>query len=161
MPKNKLTELKELCIENSIPIIRDNTAKYIADLINDQQYKSLLEIGSAYGYSALYFYQFIKDITTIEKNIDNFKIVSKYLTGENIVFLCADAFEYVPNKKYDVIFIDACKSHQDILVTKYLEYLNFNGVMFIDNIYLKKFDKHDVLTKNQRNLMKKVVKFQE
>jgi hypothetical protein len=26
---------------------------------------------------------------------------------------------------------------------------------------LKKFDKHDVLTKNQRNLMKKVVKFQE
>jgi len=70
-----------------------------------------------------------------------------------------DAFEWKSNKKYDLIFIDGPKSKQEILVDKYLTYLNPNGTMVVDNILLKKFDGREVLTKNQKKLIQKVRDF--
>jgi predicted O-methyltransferase YrrM len=60
-----------------------------------------------------------------------------------------------------MVFIDGPKSHQDVLVNKFIKQLNPNGVIVVDNIYLKKFNNLSNLTKNQKALIDKVRSFRE
>ena len=59
--------------------------------------------------------------------------------------------------------MDACKSHQELLFEKYSKNLNDGGIIFIDNIYLKKFDTraYNDLTKNQLHLIERVKEFEK
>ena len=59
--------------------------------------------------------------------------------------------------------MDACKSHQEILFEKYSQNLNEDGIIFIDNIYLKKFDTNALndLTKSQLHLVERVREFEK
>ncbi len=152
--------LKDLCIRDNIPIVRDNTLKLIKEIIIKNNYSSILEIGSAYGYSAVCFSEIdcVNKIVSIEKNIENFKIAKQY-ENKKINFINGDAFEVFLNEKFDFIFIDGPKSHQGTLFDKYRNLLNDGGTIFIDNIYLKKFDSRKHLTKNQKNLLTKVTNF--
>ncbi|MBR2651723.1 hypothetical protein IKD48_02935 [bacterium] len=45
--------LFELCQHDKVPIIREKTAALIFELINKNSYQSILEIGTAYGFSTL------------------------------------------------------------------------------------------------------------
>lgn len=158
-----LKELKQKCIDDNIPIVRDETLKFIVNLINTNNYQSLLELGSAYGYSSYSFKQQtnLKKITTIELNENNYLVAETILKNLNIDVISANAFDFIPSQKYDVIFFDACKSHQDILFDKYQHYLNANGTIIIDNMFLRKFDHQAKLTKNQIKLKKKINSFRE
>ncbi len=130
-------ELKQKCLEDKIPIIRDSMIPFFDSLLHERNIKSILEIGTAYGYSAWAMLNLKRDleITTIEKNVDNYKIAKSCLPKE-IVLINADAFEYVPTKKYDLIFLDGPKNKQHILFDKYIDYLNNDGIIVIDNVYL-------------------------
>ena len=50
-----LNELKEDSIKNNIPIVKDQVLAKILDVIEKENIKSILEIGSATGYSAINF----------------------------------------------------------------------------------------------------------
>lgn len=157
-----LEELKQKCLDNFIPIVRDQTLKCIIDIINKNKYFSMLELGTAYGYSAMAIclHTNISKLTSIELRTDNFNIALNNLRKfKQIELINANAFEYSPNNKYDFIFFDACKSHQDLLFDKYAKYLNDNGTIFIDNIFLKKFSNKNNLTKNQIKLVINLQKF--
>jgi predicted O-methyltransferase YrrM len=157
-----LDEIKTSSEQQNIPIVRSKTIAYIQNLIKENGYKNVLEIGTAYGFSAcaMTLCESITKIVTIEKNKNNFEIASNFLKHlNNIICINADAFLYIPNQKFDLIFIDGPKSHQDILVRKYLNYLNDKGVMVIDNIFLLKFEKLPKLTKNQLHLVERVKEF--
>ncbi|WP_031489374.1 O-methyltransferase [Ureaplasma canigenitalium] len=135
----------KLCIEKNIPILRWQTFQYIVEKINNNQYQSYLEIGTAFGYSSIGIYTFcssINKINTIEKNNVHYLTAKSYIDQINdpsFVIVNEDAFEYTPSSTFDVILIDGPKQKQQQLITKYLPYLNQNGIMFIDNLYLKKF----------------------
>ncbi|WEK82842.1 MAG: methyltransferase [Mycoplasma sp.] len=157
-----LEELKQLCLDKKIPIVRDQTLVIIVDLINKNNYKSLLELGTAYGYSSYAFItkSNLEHITTIELNHENYLIAKNNLSSlKKVECVNTNAFDFIPKQKYDVIFLDACKSKQEILFSKYKEYLNPNGVIIIDNLFLKKFDQLPTLTKNQKKLKEKVNQF--
>lgn len=156
--------LFELCQINKIPIIREKTAQLIFDFIINKKYQSILEIGTAYGFSTLIWNQIdsIKLIVSVEKNFENYIVASKFLTNKKkITLINDDAFNYLPNKNFDLIFIDGPKSHQDKLVEKYINYLNDNGIIVIDNLFLKKYAnvQFEKLTKNQKKLLIKVNNF--
>ncbi len=157
-----LEQLKQLCIKNKIPIVRDKTLELIKEIIIKNNYSSILEIGSAYGYSALSLSQIksISKIISVEKNRNNY-LIAKQFSNTKLQFINVDAFEFECNDSFDLIFIDGPKSHQEILFNKYLNNLKDNGTIFIDNIFLKKFDHLDKLTKNQNNLVNKVKAFRE
>ena len=53
MKKTFIFDLKTYAKENNIPIIQDEGLDFILQLIKDNNYKSVLEIGSAIGYSAI------------------------------------------------------------------------------------------------------------
>jgi predicted O-methyltransferase YrrM len=158
-----LSNLKQVSIKDNIPIVRDKTIDYISKYIDNHSYQSVLEIGSAYGYSALYtaLHTNATSIISVEKNESNYQKCLEYARNEKIRFINDDAFTFEINQKFDVIFIDGPKSNQDKLVTKYLALLNKDGTIFIDNIYLNKFKHRDVLTKNQKKLLEKVEAFKK
>lgn len=158
--------LFELCQHDKVPIIREKTAALIFELINKNSYQSILEIGTAYGFSTLIWNQAnsIQSIVSIEKNVDSYCIAKQYLNNEQkITLINDDAFEYLPKKQFDVIFLDGPKSHQEKLVEKYLNYLNKNGVIIIDNLFLKKYANKPIenLTKNQKKLLVRVNNFRK
>jgi predicted O-methyltransferase YrrM len=157
-----LQVIKQKSLENHIPIVRDKTLQLMIDIINKNKYQSVLEIGTAYGYSAYTISKCknIKSIITLEKRIDNYLIAKQYKNNK-ITYLNDDAFFYTPTQTFDFIFIDGGKSHQEHLVDKYYQHLNKGGIIFIDNIDLHKFDQLDVLTKNQKSLLNKIKVFKK
>jgi predicted O-methyltransferase YrrM len=160
----ELLEIKQISVKDNIPILRDITLEYFLTFIHTKKYKNLLEIGTAYGYSACAFAtcESLQHITTLEKNYDNFLKAKIFLNGNpKINAINADAFDFLPNEQFDVILLDGPKGHQIELFEKYIKFLAPNGVMFIDNIYLKKFQDNTVLTKNQKSLLEKVKKFED
>lgn len=164
--KNKLNELKEMCISNNVPIIRDNTEKFIINYINDNNISTVLEIGTAYGYSAFSICMNcnIKYFESIEKNINSYNIAKKFIDPLNIKHLNLiyfDAFKYTPIKKFDLIFIDGPKANQIELFEKYINFLKPNGKIIIDNLYLQKIRniEDSKKTNSQKNLIKKLDNF--
>ena len=63
-----LEQLKELCLANNIPIVRDQTLDEIRQLLLINKYKSVLELGTAYGYSAyaISLLDCVKKVVTLE-----------------------------------------------------------------------------------------------
>ncbi len=100
-----IEELKKKCLEDNIPIIRDDMVPFFNELLHQRKVNSILEIGTAYGYSAFVMLDLKKDlmITTIEKNEANYKIAKSFLPNE-INLINDDAFSYNPPSKYDLIF---------------------------------------------------------
>ena len=49
----KISDLKSFALSNNIPIIQDEGLNYIQDYIKTHNMTSVLEIGTAYGYSAV------------------------------------------------------------------------------------------------------------
>ena len=71
MNEKELKIIKEKALENHIPIIMDDTLEYIYKLYNDRKIGSILEIGTAVGYSAICFTKLLNNegfIDTIERN---------------------------------------------------------------------------------------------
>jgi predicted O-methyltransferase YrrM len=156
-------QIREFSIINHIPIVREKTLEYIINIIKKNHYKTLLEIGSAYGYSASCFSEFC-DVLTVEKNLQNFTLARNFLKNcSRVNIIHADGLLYTPKQKYDLIFLDACKSKQEIFVKKYLPFLTKNGMLIIDNFYLKKISdiKYDALKKSQKKLLEHVFEFQQ
>ena len=161
-----LEQLKQLCLANNIPIVRDQTLDEIRQLILINKYKSVLELGTAYGYSAyaISLLDCVKKVVTLEIRQSNYDLACECLADrKNVEIIHEDAFEYQTKDKFDFIFMDACKSHQELLFEKYSKNLNDGGIIFIDNIYLKKFDTraYNDLTKNQLHLIERVKEFEK
>ena len=70
MNYNEVQKIKEKALEEHIPIIMDDTLEVIAKYLKKEKPTSILEIGTAVGYSAICFSEFLAEdgkIDTIEK----------------------------------------------------------------------------------------------
>ncbi|MGL4647547.1 MAG: O-methyltransferase [Mycoplasmoidaceae bacterium] len=135
----KLDQVKKKSLEKNIPILRDHSAKFIRDFLISNKIDLLLEIGSGFGYSSLYFIDTIKNlqIDSIEKDLERYNFCINNIRNHQINFINICAYDFIPTKKYQCIFIDGPKSKQIVLFEKYQQYLMKNGYIIIDNIYLK------------------------
>ncbi len=138
-----LEELEKYARENYVPIIRKEMESFLKVLIQMKQPQSILEVGTAIGYSALFMSECMpKDchITTIEnyrKRIpiakDNFK---KYKKEEKITLLEGDAMEILPKLqgKFDFIFMDAAKGQYIHFLPELVRLLPVGGILLSDNV---------------------------
>ena len=69
-----IKKLKEYAIKNNVPIIQDDGIKYIKEFIKKHNINSILEIGSAIGYSSILMAQTDPNlrITTIERDQERY-----------------------------------------------------------------------------------------
>lgn len=165
MNKIVLNQIKQKALEEKIPIIMDETLEVLKEVFIKSKYATMLEIGTAVGYSAICFSQYIEKIDTIEKDelranqaISNIKQME---LQENINVLLGDAIEILPNlnKKYDVIFIDAAKSKYPFFLEQALRLINNNGIIVADNILYKGYVLGDYNKHKQRTAVRNLREF--
>ena len=150
-----ILDLKKYAKENNVPIMQDEGIDFICNYIKDNNIKSILEIGSAIGYSAIRFASIDDDIkvTTIERDNDRYQKavenINNFNLNDRITIYNGDALETNITGKYDLIFIDAAKSQYIKFFEKYKGNLNQNGVIVSDNLSFHGFVEHPELTHNR------------
>ena len=159
MNKEELAKIKEKALAEHIPIIMDDTLEVIEKMLKEDKPKKILEIGTAVGYSAICFSEYLAEsgiIDTIERDearIEEAKInIEKVGVKEKIHIYEGDAVEILPtlNNKYDVVFIDAAKGKYPFFLEQALRMLNDNGIIFADNILYKGYVMSDYNKHKQR-----------
>ena len=108
--------IEQYAYDNNIPIMMKDGIEFLTNYIKENNVKTILEIGSAIGYSAIKMALVDKNIkiTTIEKDKERYEIALKNIKEMNlenqITIINEDALEYIEEGKYDLIFIDAAKA---------------------------------------------------
>lgn len=158
-----LKQIKDKALEEHIPIIMDDTLEIIENTLKEKEVHSILEIGTAVGYSAICFSKYLSEkgfIDTIERDtqrIEEAKFNIKNMELENKINIYeGDAVEILPtfNKKYDVVFIDAAKGKYPFFLKEALRMLNEDGIIFADNILYKGYVMSDYNKHKQRTAVR-------
>ena len=159
----ELKKIKEKALEEHIPIIMDDTLDVIGEYLKDNKPKRLLEIGTAVGYSAICFTEFLDEdgcIDTIEREHERVeeakKNIKKAEVDGKINIYEGDAVEILPtlDYKYDVVFIDAAKGKYPFFLKEALRMLKSDGIIFADNILYKGYVLSDYNKHKQRTAVR-------
>ena len=111
-----LLDIEKYAKDNNVPIMLPDGIEFLLNYIKENNVKTILEIGTAIGYSAIRMALISSDIkvTTIERDIDRYneaiKNISDFSLENQINVIYADAFDVDLSEKFDLIFIDAAKS---------------------------------------------------
>ena len=142
----KIEEIKEKARANHVPILQDASLNLIQALLSLRKPKTILEVGTAVGYSSLCFSRFLEQggkIVTIELNEDMVKIARENIRDngmENTIEVVhSDAYEYMKtlDEKFDVIFIDAAKGQYMKYLEEAMRLTKSGSVIIADNVLFK------------------------
>ena len=143
-PNSKeLDELEKYSIETNVPIIRKEMQSLIKFLLAIKSPKSVLEVGTAIGFSAVLMAENLpKDsaITTIEKYEKRIPIAKenfvKFGVFDRVTLLEGDATDILKELRgpYDFIFMDAAKGQYINFLPDILRLLSKDGILLTDNV---------------------------
>ena len=168
MNKLELAKIKEKALEDHIPIIMDDTLEVISKELIEKRPNRILEIGTAVGYSAICFSEFLSSngiIDTIEREVDRVKEarenIKKAEVENKINIIEGDAVEILPTLtgKYDVVFIDASKGKYPFFLAEALRMLAPKGIIFADNVLYKGYVMSDYNKHKQRTAVRNLREF--
>ena len=168
MNKKELIRIKERALEEHIPIIMDDTLDVISKELEYIKPSRILEIGTAVGYSAICFSEFLAEngvIDTIERDHDRvseaLENIKKAEVEDKINILEGDAVEILPTleKKYDVVFIDASKGKYPFFLKEALRMISSKGIIFADNVLYKGYVLSDYNKHKQRTAVRNLREF--
>ncbi len=138
-----LKQIVEDARQEHIPLLLDETAEFLLNFLKDKNFKNILEIGTAVGYSGILFLQnqpraFLTTIDINEKmqNIakQNFK---KFNVEKRVKLIKGDAKDVLSsfNQKFDLIFLDGPKGQYIKYLPQLKLLLDKNGFLIADNIF--------------------------
>lgn len=160
-----LLDIEKYAKDNNVPIMLPDGIEFLLNYIKENNVKTILEIGTAIGYSAIRMALISSDIkvTTIERDIDRYneaiKNISDFSLENQINVIYADAFDVDLTEKFDLIFIDAAKSQYIKFFEKFKHNLNETGTIISDNLEFHGLveNKENVsLSRNVRGLVRKI-----
>ena len=161
-----IKEIEEYGIKNNVPIMSEDTIETIKNIITVNEVHTILEIGTAIGYSTICFASTpgVTNITSIERDpIRSAIAVNNVKKSElkNITLRHTDALEIELNDKFDLIIIDAAKSQNMKFFNKFKDNLNEDGIIIIDNLsfhgYVNQTER--IKSRNLRQMVNKIRKF--
>jgi len=160
-----ITEIKKYALDNKVPIMVDESIDFLTSYIIKKKVKTILEIGTAIGYSAIMMALTNPNVSvvSIEKDQDRYleavKNVKKLHLEDRITLIYKDALEVKFKEKFDLILIDAAKSKNLDFFNHFEKNLNNKGTIITDNLsfhgYVKK-DLSEIENRNLRSLVKKI-----
>ena len=160
-----LLDIEKYAKDNNVPIMLPDGIEFLLNYIKENNVKTILEIGTAIGYSAIRMALISSDIkvTTIERDIDRYneaiKNISDFSLENQINVIYADAFDVDLSEKFDLIFIDAAKSQYIKFFEKFKYNLSETGTIISDNLEFHGLveNKENVsLSRNVRGLVRKI-----
>lgn len=141
-----LLALRKSCEEERIPIILKETESMLGFIIRAARPARLLEIGTAAGYSAAFFASLGVQVTTIEKSPQKAQAAQENIEAlglsARVRILTGDGEEAIKNglaagEKFEMLFIDAAKSHYQRFLSAALSHLEPQALIAADNVLLK------------------------
>lgn len=138
-----LNEIENECRRTNVPVIRTQMQSLLRLLLAMNRPTSILEVGTAIGFSALLMSEYAPEdcrITTIEKYDkriplakENFRRAGK---EDVITLLEGDAAEVLKGltETYDFIFMDAAKGQYIKILPEVLRLLKKGGLLVSDNV---------------------------
>lgn len=159
-------ELRKFAEKENVPIMKLESKEFLKSLLAIKRPKSILEIGTAIGYSSLVFDKYSDaKITTIELSEDMANIAqenfNKYNVDINLINDNAEKALTKLNQGFDFVFIDANKSNYKF----YFDYvdknlLNNGGVIIADNILFRgEVCNDDLVEKRKITIVKRLRNF--
>ncbi|GKU81372.1 O-methyltransferase [Niallia sp. NCCP-28] len=168
----EIEEIENYAHDNDVPIMELVGIESLLQLLRIQKPKTILEIGTAIGYSAIRMANALPNATivTVERDEQRYKIaeqnVDKLNKQKQIKLIYGDAFEveslvqqYGP---YDVLFIDAAKSQYRKFFDIYSKQLSDEGIIFTDNVLFHGLvAQSNIESRNVRALVRKINNYNE
>ena len=138
-----LKELEEFARRENIPIIPHETVAFFRFFLQTMQPKSILEIGTAIGFSALLMAEQVPDakIMTIDRNEEMIGFAkenfARFDQRKQITLLEGDAVDLLEHieQRFDLIFMDSAKSKYIVFLPEVLKRLEVGGVVILDDIF--------------------------
>lgn len=147
-----LERLLETAEKNHVSVVTPNVAHLLETLACLKQPRCILELGTAYGVSSYHMLKGLKGtakLVTIDLVAERQQVAHAFLEEEGmckrheIIFCCDDfrtegylealAKQHGP---FDFIFMDAAKGQYAYLLNLLLPYVQVQGTMIFDNIFL-------------------------
>lgn len=162
---SEIREIKKYAIENNVPIMIDDGIDFLTDFIQKHQITSVLEIGTAIGYSAIMMALSNPKlkITTIERDKDRYleavKNVKKLGLEDRVTLIFKDALDVQLEDSFDFIFIDAAKGQSINFFEKFERNLKKHGFIMTDNMQfhgLVEKAEEEIESRNLRALLRKI-----
>lgn len=161
-------EIRTYAKENNVPIMLDDGIEFLTKYIVENKINTVLEIGTAIGYSAIMMALANPNltVTTIERDekryLEALKNIKKLNLENRITLIFNDALDVNIEGKYDLIFIDAAKAQSIKFFEKFERNLNPGGVIVTDNLefhVLVKKKEEEIESRNLRALVRKVKEY--
>ena len=163
-----IDEIREYGVNNNVPIMSVETIETINKMIDENNIHSVLEIGTAIGYSTICFAsnKNIERVVSIERDDlrESIAIENVKKSGlSNIELIHDDALNTVINDKFDLVIIDAAKSQNTKFFNKYKLNLKDDGIIIIDNLEFHGYvgKSKEIKSRNLRQMVRKIEKFLE
>ena len=138
-----LADIEKKALADGVPIIKKPTQNLLKFIIKNNKIESILEVGSAIGFSALLMSEYLGEtgrIITIEKmhsRVVEAKNNIKKADKEDVIELIeGDALEELAqiNTKFDMVFIDAAKGQYNNYFDDIIDKINIGGILLCDNV---------------------------
>lgn len=164
---NRVKELEIYAEENNIPIMERKGINFLMNYIKENDVSTILEIGTAIGYSAINM-ALVKSnirIISIEKDqkryLEAIKNIKNFGLEKQIYLILGDALDVSLDAKFDLIFIDAAKGQYIKFFEKFSTNLEENGSIITDNIYFHGLvlSEEEIKSKNLRGIVEKIRKY--
>ncbi|UOQ93821.1 O-methyltransferase [Halobacillus shinanisalinarum] len=146
-PSKEIEQLEHEGHKQGVPIMEPLGIDFLMQLIRLNKPQTMLEIGTAIGYSALRMLEAAPEssITTIERDTERYQQavenISKFQAEQHINILCGDALELKEQVSqaapFDLIFIDAAKGKYEEFFHLYAPLLSEDGMIVSDNVLFK------------------------
>ena len=171
--QNILNQIELDALKRNIPVMQKEGIEFIISKLKENNAKTLLEIGSAIGYSAMCFVNGKKNlqVETIELSNERYleaqSNIKLYQFEQTIFLHHADALTFNPNdlkiKQFDCLFIDAAKAQYQKFFEKYIDYVKKDGIVIVDNLDFHGMvdDIENIKNRNTRQLVKKIKRFKD
>lgn len=166
-----LSAMEQFAKEQHIPIMELVAIESLLQFLRMQQPKSILEVGSAIGYSAIRMAFTLPEavLTTIEKDEGRCQLAAGYLEQSELTsriqLLHGDALEIdidsFSQTTYDALFIDAAKGQYQRFFDKYSPLVPSGGVIYCDNMLMHGFTEIDIqeVPRRKRTMVRNLQQF--
>ncbi len=159
-----IEQIEKYAKDNNIPIMQEEGINFLTNFIKKNNIVSILEIGSAIGYSAIKMANVSTNVNvvTIERDAERYRLAVSNIEDNDlssrITILNIDALNFNTNDKFDLIFVDGAKGKYIDFFLLFEKNLKSNGYIITDNINfhgLTNMNSNE-MTKNQYKIATKI-----
>lgn len=162
-PQEGMQELRRQAEADHVPIILRDTERFLYSLLRLKKPQRILEIGTAVGYSAIFFAKVCQgaSVTTLElsadmactaaRNIEAFGLSQRISIRQGDARETLLAMQQENAETYDFIFIDAAKGQYQVFWDASRPLWSKDALIVSDNVLFKGMTASDDFVSDRRN----------